>query len=61
MEQTSSVTVPAPQYKVVAEMIAMILREGRDGAHDQDTVRTALSSFARAVDATPPPPHPCKY
>lgn len=61
MEQTSSVSVPAPQYATAANMIAMILREGRDGAHDQETIRVALSTFARAVDTTPQPIRPREY
>lgn len=61
MEQTSSVSVPAPQYTTAANMIAMILREVRDGAHDQETALTALLAFARAVESTPqttPAPRP---
>ena len=62
MEQTSSVSVPAPQYTTAANMIAMILREVRDGAHDQETARTALLAFARAVESTPQPaPAPRQY
>ena len=62
MEQTSKGSVPAPQYTTAANMIAMILREVRDGAHDQETARTALQAFARAVESTPQPtPAPRPY
>ena len=61
MEQSTRLEVAPPNYTTVANMIAMILREVRDGAHDQETARTALQTFARAVESTPqttPAPRP---